>query len=275
MIEFPQDLPEECVLYKHSSFLCLCQMSKHLSQVDVFNKCGFIPESLIVSLLLATFNSTFIHTFTTRLYQNVKGDVLWHILWSFVPFRKHKTKEQRLRCPEQPAEIRVRAASPHNRIHLHRGQTAKRWGCFSPRCWRVLSDTHSVTLMDTSAKAQNNDMLGPNLLMMVDPVVFFGFFFKPQTCASGCCQPLQHLRDSLVSVWANAGSPPGFLNTPSQYPHPPTPHRPQHCRSPPSRCCESLWCHQAPLIPFSAPLTDRLRFVVLGPSPPFPSQLYF
>lgn len=59
MIEFPQDLPEECVLNKHSSFLCLCQMSKHLSQVDAFNKCGFIPESLIVSLLLATFNSTF------------------------------------------------------------------------------------------------------------------------------------------------------------------------------------------------------------------------
>lgn len=94
-------------------------------------------------------------------------------------------------------------------------------------------------------------------------LLFFVFFFKPQTCVSGCCQPLQHLRDSLVSVWANAGSPPGFLNTPSQYPPPPHTHRPQHCRSPPSRCCESLWCHRAPLIPFSTPLTDRLRLLFL------------
>lgn len=92
MIEFPQDLPEECVLNKHSSFLCLCQMSKHLSQVDVFNKCGFIPESLIVSLLLATFNSTFIHTFTTRLYQNVKGDVLWLYIMVFCPLQKTQDK---------------------------------------------------------------------------------------------------------------------------------------------------------------------------------------
>lgn len=44
----------------------------------------------------------------------------------FAPIRKHKTKERRIRCPEQLAEIRVRAASPHDRIHLHRGQTTKR-----------------------------------------------------------------------------------------------------------------------------------------------------
>lgn len=38
----------------------------------------------------------------------------------------------------------------------------------------------------------------------------------------------------------------------SLYPTPPP------SRSPPSRCCESLWCHRALLIPFCAPLTDGL-----------------
>lgn len=87
-------------------------------------------------------------------------------------------------------------------------------------------------------------MLVPNPLMLVDPA-----FFNAQTCVSCCCQPLLHLWESLVSVWANVGSPPGFL------PYPCTP-PPSH--SPPSRCCESLWCHRALLIPFCAPLTDRL-----------------
>lgn len=59
-------------------------------------------------------------------------------------------------------------------------------------------------------------------------------FFKSQTCVSGCCQPLQHLRDSLVSVWANAGSPPGFLNTPSQYP-------PTQATAPPQPSKQVLW----------------------------------
>lgn len=61
----------------------------------------------------------------------------------------------------------------------------------------VSHNTVGHTAMEISAKAQENNILVPNLLILVDPVVFF---FKPQTCVSGCCQPLQHLRDSLVSV---------------------------------------------------------------------------
>lgn len=55
------------------------------------------------------------------------------------------------------------------------------------------------------------------------------------------------------------------------YPIPPPP----PSRSSPSRCCESLWCQRAVLIPFCAPLTDRMHFVALGPSPLCPSQVYF
>lgn len=40
------------------------------------------------------------------------------------------------------------------------------------------------------------------------------------------------------------------------YPIPVPP--PPPSRSPLSRCCESLWCHRALLVPFCAPLTDRL-----------------
>lgn len=67
----------------------------------------------------------------------------------------------------------------------------------------------------SSAWAQENDTLVPNPPMLVDPV-----FFNTQTCVSCCCQPLLHLRESLVSVWANVGSPPGFLPYPCTPPHP-------------------------------------------------------
>lgn len=96
-------------------------------------------------------------------------------------------------------------------------------------------------------------------------------FFKSQTCVSGCCQPLQHLRDSLVSVWANAGSPPGFLNTPSQYP-------PTQAIAPPQPSKQVLWITVMSSGSANSLLCTadwQAAFVVLRPSPPCPSQVFF
>lgn len=110
----------------------------------------------------------------------------------------------------------------------------------------TLLDTGSVTWMETCRQHKLRKM---TCLFQTHWCWLILFFFNTQTCVSCCCQPLLHLWDSLVSVWANVGSPPGFL---------PYPCTPPPSRSPPSRCCESLWCHRALLIPFCAPLTDRL-----------------
>lgn len=82
------------------------------------------------------------------------------------------------------------------------------------------------------------------------------------TFASSSCQPLQHPWDSHVSLWANSGSPPGFLNTTSG----PVVTSPTHpgCWARHKLSKQVLWINvmspdlaNSPL-PLSAPLTDML-----------------
>lgn len=113
------------------------------------------------------------------------------------------------------------------------------------------------------------------MLNVADPLTLFGeegslllYFLSLSPMYYLRRQPLQHPGGSHVSLWANSGAPPGFLNTTSG----PAAER---AATSPGRCRESPWCHQTEIIPPARTADWRAAHFVLSSSRPRPVELYF
>lgn len=176
---------------------------------------GFIPESLIVHLLLATFNSTFLHTFKNQASSECKS---WSAITLIMVFRP-PSENTRQRSDAFAAQNNL----PKFEYVLHPRTTGFTFIVDRLRKGEEVShntvdDSCGTHILPLRWKHQQKLRKMTCLYQTRWCWLILLVVFKPQTCVSGFCQPLRHLRDSLVSVWANAGSPPEFLNTPSQYP---------------------------------------------------------